>query len=785
MKPHLSTIELANILAVSPRAVQKRAKDERWPYHAVENDHGGGTRHLYTVRELPRTVREKVGDYFSRAVADEKPREIDSTGAAIWAQLPKKEKSIALARLEVLRAADRWASAQKSASRSKVKQLEEFYMRLGAAVEAGNEDALRLIGLPWDRMHDIKAHVRSATIKTDYRWRSDMDRAERETGLAILGLVRTQRIAPGYGAKTLSPEIVAYARQLILDGQVKIFPESRDKASGRVITCNRTNLFSRLDTRFGAASLPSYAHFTRWLNAYLAREQESLCAIVLPGFWRSTFAPSAGCASAEAEYAGQMWELDGTRADVMLADGRYEVLGAIDLYSRDVVVEIQKDASSITVAKLLYNGITRWGRPEKIIVDNGSIFVSEHITGACEALDISMHKCRAYSPNEKPHIESFMCTLAKMLWESCAWFIGHDPKQRKRIDEYHSFSKVFYHRRSEKVSCDLTADEFRKVVDDWINKVYRSQLHEFADLHLGRSRSVLDRLTQSPRRAQKISNPEALETLLSPPIERAFDSGIDWYGKYRPCDIASWEKAQAFQKQKVLFRPQLSDIGRGTLWEIRPDGKVGNLICHVSNEERGGISLEEFNQAKKQINRRHRERKKAIETLTKPERFETDLERMPEPKLMAANFGAAEWDGGSYRNLVEYKDAPSRIPKRPERGWLKEEEQQKLEAELREKEERARNERAQRSCDRAPASNLRVIEPSTCGQDYGEAYWNEIRDLQPADRYERVLECEARRIEVPTDLKRDARYFEHDPVFTRLKSYFESKKAQFALIYQN
>jgi hypothetical protein len=831
MKETYTLKELAAIMGLTVPAIHMRAAKEHWPFREVPNERGGGTRKLFETSSLPPAIQQAIQQHLTRALASETSASSDgiiaaegvipgepapgesssgtaapvtpTTGALdgidpkaveIWRRLPAKEKAIALARLEVLRAADAYAAVKRGASRARVARLEEFYRRMAEGIrESDDPDILRRLGLTSDRLHDVRTHIKAATIQTDYRWRSEMARAKAEVGLGILGLVRTQRAAPGYGSKSLAPEVVAYARDLIRKGDVKIFPQSRDDA-GRVIRLNASNLFRRLTNQFKEENLPSYAHFTKWLNAWLAREQEGLCAIVLPSFWRATFGQSAGCAGAIADYAGQVWELDGTRADVMLQDGRHEIIAAIDIYSRDVVFEIQKNASAITVAKLLFGGIARWGRPEKLIVDNGSIFIADHIQSACEALEIDMHRCRGYSPGEKPHIESFMNTLAKMLWENMTWFIGHDPKQRRRIDEYNDFSKVFCHHRGEKISCSATADEFRKVVNDWIEKVYRAEEHDFADAaRLGRPRTIPERLSGSPQRARKVSNPEALEMLLSPSFERVFDSGIRWiYGKYQPADIPSWERAQRYGQQNVLFRPLLSDVGRGAIWEIRQDGRIGELICYVTNEERSGQSLADFQAAKKNIQKRHRDRRRAVEELAGPQSYEAELAAMPAPKLAVGNFGAVEWEGESYRNLVEYKDTGSRIPKKPAGGWLNDEARAKLGAELREKDEIARRDReseagAQR--DRAAAKSAPnvltpVFDPPRTDVAMNDAQWDEIRGLRPDARYERILELEARRIEIPADLKRDARYFESDPAYERLKGYFERKKAQFAMVYK-
>lgn len=707
---------------------------------------------------------------------------LSGEAAEAWRNLPDKEQEIARARLEVLRACDAQLARGARGRKGKLPRMKAFYQELGVALKTeGNEELLRRLGFPVDKVAAIRTHVKSASLATDYRWRADYERAEASFGLGLLGLARTQREAPGYGAKCLTPDMVGYARTLITKGHVKLMPIMKLRKDGRKLNLNAAHLFRRLEAQFGAEAMPSYAHFTRWINGYLVKEGESLAAIVLPSWWRSHYGPSVGCAAEVATYAGQRWELDGTKADVMLKDGRHEVLVGIDVFSRDMVVEVERNASAVTVAKLLYDGIMRWGKPETVVTDRGSIFLAAHIQGACDALDIKIEDCAAYSPDRKGHVESVNGTLCKMLFESMTWYIGHDPKQRKRIDEYNKFSQVFYHVKGEKISCEATADEFRKVLNDWLEKVYRAGEHKFADLHLGRSRYVLDRLSTSPRRAPKVSNPQALEMLLSPSFVREFDSGVSWAnGTYLPVDVPSWERAQEYARRKVLFRPLLSDVGKGAIWEITPEERVGKLICHVTCDEREGL-LEEFHHAKKKIEKTHRKRRRAVEALTGPQTYEAELAQMPMPKVAVANFGAVEFEGDQYKELVDF--ATGAVTAKTGKELVSAEMRARIfedlaqnEAVLQEIEEREKeaNEEA------APPVEASAGASGQPDDQRAEDPWERLRGLPDAEQYEELLEIEARGALVPREFRGRMKVFEQTDLYARLKDYYEERRAEFA-----
>lgn len=812
MKEAYLAQELAQILGVSIRQSRRQAAKEGWPYLEEPNPKGGGFQKVFPFGALPDYVKYKIVDAYEARVAREAaekqaaaadmlrdpgpgcdcgaqdsgngvcgawnancaPQEIvDLAGPVRWMNLDEKERRIAQARMVVLEAADRYTE-DKVPDRKKIQALRVFYRDLAAALKAKPKDSAALVrlGFPVEKIPLVIEHVHKSNPSTDYRWRTAYAAAQEKYRFGLLGLVRTKRKTEGgFGARCLTKDVVAYARMLMLKGAVQLYPMTRSKGEGRLIRTNGALLYRRVQGFFKETKLPSLAHWSRWLNHYLTREQESLCAAVLPSFWRAAFAPSGGEASADVTFAGEHWEIDGTKADVMLKDGRHEILVAIDVFSRDVVWQVNKNASAITTAKLFFDGFVRWGIPEKITPDRGTIFLADHITTACDALDIDLCPCLAYSPNNKPHVERFFGTMSKMLFEAMNWYIGHNQNERKRIEEYGKFEQVFYHRRGEKISCDATAQELRQVITDWVEKVYRVEPHKWVDCKYGRADTVLGRLAQSEQRAPKASDLQAIEWMLSPAIERVWNSGVQWLGpdKYMPVDIASWEIVQKYQKQKVIFRPLLSDVGRGTVWEAGANGVAGKLICYVLAEERGGLSLEDYKKAKKNIEKKHKDRRKALESL-KVQSYEAELAEMPQPKVAVANFGAVEFENRSYKELKGFK--PTLMPTKPEAGWVSPKEEADLAEELAWKS--AAGEPKEERTEEHPTSN---VQPQQ--EEYGEIRWEEVREMDEAARYEQVIRGEARGLLIPKDLREDAWAFEKTPIFARLKDYFEERRSMY------
>ncbi|RJR41894.1 MAG: transposase [Deltaproteobacteria bacterium] len=677
-RENYTAAQIARALGITKRSANRRAKEEKWPF-VEENGNGGKEKRFYS---LPAEVRRALHAWEIRC-AGETPTPLDTgpteRGGSLqgWLEVGETERAVALARLAVLRVQADWVGKNNGKRGHHLTVLKEFYGRLNTILRNAGKNArtttgLLELGFREHEIPEVLLRIKKVSVQTAYRWQAALKESrEQGAGSGVVGLVRRynwdedeerrqeKESRRGLGLRTMTPEMVSFVRLLLVKGQkdggIQLFPSRNRLDNGPIVICNRALLFRRLSENFPA--VPHPAHFNRWVNHYLLQEGEGLAAICLPSWWRANCQPKGGCAGEKADYFGQMWELDGTPADVMLKDGRHEILAGVDIFSRDALLEVEKHATSLTVAKLFHQGIINWGVPERIITDRGTIFKSQQIVTACAQLGIDLHLCEAYAPDQKPHVEAFFGSLARMLFEALPWYIGHNPGQRKLIEEYHKFYRVFYHRRGEKISCEATAAELREVLGHWLAKVYRAEPHRFADAKLGRSVFVWERQANSPRRAPAMEAPEHLDALLAPAISRTFNSGVTWENaEYLPDSADAWQAAQRFARQKVMFKPDLADISRGTLWEKRADGTAGKFICRLDSSLMNKEKLEEYLKAKKSIIKAHKRRRKAAEALTGPQGYDRELARMPFPKVAVAGFGQPVYDGEAYRALKNHDD---------------------------------------------------------------------------------------------------------------------------------
>lgn len=157
---------------------------------------------------------------------------------------------------------------------------------------------------------------------------------------------------------------------------------------------------------------------------------------------KGRFKPAIGSASEAFKYNNAAWELDATVADVMTSDGkRWTVYGLIDVYSRRVVVTLEKKTSSYAVSRNLRAGMLKLGIPELLITDNGRDYVSNHIDEMCIRMGIGKKEVPPYSGEYKPHIERFFGTLTRDLFREINGFVGHSVAERQELKSQRSFEQ--------------------------------------------------------------------------------------------------------------------------------------------------------------------------------------------------------------------------------------------------------------------------------------------------------------------------------------------------------
>lgn len=286
--------------------------------------------------------------------------------------------------------------------------------------------------------------------------------------------------------------------------------------------CTPKQLLTAIKARFNDLNPPSIRSLQRWMNRWKEDNAELFTAVSNPDAWKNKYMYAFGDASGDIHRLNQRWEFDSTPADIMLTDGRHNIIGVIDVYSRRVKLVISRTSKASAVASLIRHTILEWGVPEEAKTDNGADYVSEHIKRVFIGLDVTQTLCTPYQAWEKPHIERFFHTFSHGLLELVNGYIGHNVAERSAIESRRSFADRLLD-RNQVVDINLTADELQTYCDRWITDLYHHQPH--AGLN---NKTPFQVTAASIDQVRAISNERALDLLLA---EAPSKRGIRTVGK--------------------------------------------------------------------------------------------------------------------------------------------------------------------------------------------------------------------------------------------------------------
>jgi transposase InsO family protein len=322
-------------------------------------------------------------------------------------------------------------------------------------------------------------------------------------------------------------------------GKIKMTTEMQEMAQRyilrRDIHPNDVGIYTLMKFAF-KDTLPSRDTICRYLKRFRDENKVLVAYAKDPDRARSKYRAAFGNASEKAHYKNHYWELDGTPADVITSDGRrWTIIGAIDVYSRRVVLTLEPTSSSYALARNLRAGILKLGVPENVITDNGRDYKSNHFESVCQLLHINKEEVPPYSGWCKPHIERFFGTMTRELFRGLEGFCGHNVAERSAIQNSLSFERKQDARRrwraqkyTEKsftrammdknntlgVFVPLTPDELSAYLSGWVEGVYEQRKHGGIDT------TPIQKYAADLTPARTIENERTLDILLGEWEER-------------------------------------------------------------------------------------------------------------------------------------------------------------------------------------------------------------------------------------------------------------------------
>ena len=261
--------------------------------------------------------------------------------------------------------------------------------------------------------------------------------------------------------------------------------------------------------------LPCLRRIQVWLKSWKQTNARLLLAHTNPDAFKSKHKAAFGDAAAHITYLNQEWQSDGTKADLILNDGRRHTLNlTIDVFSRRLIFHVSRTSSSAAVASGFRKCLHSWGSPGTWKTDNGSDYKNAHMDRICVSLDILHELCDPFSPEQKPFVERAFKTFLHSHVEVLAGYIGHSVADRKAIESQKSFAARLFKKLmtpGEVVEMNLSPEELQRICDQWAEHVYGNEPH-----------AGLDGMSPNAKAAayegtiQRIEDERALDILLLP-----------------------------------------------------------------------------------------------------------------------------------------------------------------------------------------------------------------------------------------------------------------------------
>ncbi|MBW2562088.1 MAG: DDE-type integrase/transposase/recombinase, partial [Deltaproteobacteria bacterium] len=567
MQAEWTADQISKTLGISRRAVQQRATKEVWS--RISKTARGGRKTVYITALLPDAVRGEMalklseagkltasagasaeaGHVRGEALAEEKLTAIEARqrakeqGLKAYAALPAARKQEAEARFEILNARDGFLKA----TRLPLKRGTELFCR--ELVAGGIRLSAEVIGLVASR--GGRPGLSWSTVR---RWQQAFD----ESGMA------------GTGNATCSiPEHM----QTFIQAMLTDFPH-----------VSVAYIRKGLEARYDGQTIPHPSSVRRYVAKWKEENVGLLLFIKNPDEWKNKLMNAVGDASEHIERLNQLWEFDGTPTDVMLINGRHNITGVIDVYTRRVKLLVSPTAKSESVAGLTRRALIDWGVPEVAKTDNGADYVSKHMVRVFTSLEIEQQLCPPFSPEKKPHIERFFRTFSHGLVELLPGYVGHNINDRKAIEARRTFAQRLMSQGHDPIDIKMTADEFQQLCDDWCNAMYHHEPHS----SLG-GKTPMEMVREWTDPVRRITDERALDVLLyvtpdGDGLRKIGKKGVKVHrGHYYAYEMIGHEDEYV----RVLCDP--TDFGVVYCYQ-----QAGEFLCRAVDLERKGIDRAEL-----------------------------------------------------------------------------------------------------------------------------------------------------------------------------------------------
>lgn len=528
---YFSVSEIAELVGANPRNVRLLAKG--WP--------GGRKRRKGKGLEYPLTaLPEAYQAVILERMGDGTMRPMGSGPVGVAALVPPEDpgpgqERVIAARLYLLRLAEAFCAD----GGQRVRCLQAFCDRYAAG---------EIVVPVW-----VRGCCRRLSIPTLYRWQRQL----REGGTAALAPQTHRR-----GRKaTIS---LSVGLEDFLRGMLVSYPHSSIPQIERAVRA-----------RFEREVWPSRGALSRWVAGWKREMAEVFEAVANPDAWKSRSMVAFGSFSEDIHAINDLWELDSTPGDLLLADGRYHLVGVIDVFSRRLKLEVTRTSRAVAILALLRRAMLDWGVPMAVRTDNGKEFTGHYVQRVLADLQVRQLLCPPFQPWHKPYIERVFKTFAHDVLELLPGFCGHNVAERQELRARQGFADRLF-RRGGELTITMTPADFQVFVDDWC-EAYHHRPHAGLD---GQTPFAVAAANCTPLR--RVEDERVLDLLLAEPARGrtrvVAKTGIKLDGA-----MFIAPELEAWVGREVEIRYDPADLGRIYVF----DGS--SFVCVAVCPERTGV----------------------------------------------------------------------------------------------------------------------------------------------------------------------------------------------------
>ncbi len=156
---------------------------------------------------------------------------------------------------------------------------------------------------------------------------------------------------------------------------------------------------------------------------------------------KSKFLPALGNQREAYDMKNMCWQIDSSPADFIVRDDetlepfRPQILSVVDVFSGMGVATLVKKSNSLSLIRLLWKAIDKFGKPDMIKGDNGKDYLSKDFQSLLDGLNITYDAAIAYAGEQKALVERRFGTLQHAGISLFHGTIGSNLAKREAIEQ--------------------------------------------------------------------------------------------------------------------------------------------------------------------------------------------------------------------------------------------------------------------------------------------------------------------------------------------------------------